>query len=91
MLQKQRELGGNKWSKIAKDWQEMRGGQLTRNELQIKNRFKCLIKKEEASMGGDRKFGKAQIVDIIITKLENQLQILSQAQTSSGIDGLRQK
>ena len=51
LLQKQKELGGNKWSKIAREWQEGRGGdQQARNELQIKNRFNCLIKKEESML-----------------------------------------
>jgi len=27
LLQKQKEFGGNKWSKIAREWQETRGGE----------------------------------------------------------------
>jgi hypothetical protein len=54
-------LGGNKWSEIAREWLDWSGTSGGgRNELQIKNRFKCLIKKEGS---GD---SKEQIIDRII-------------------------
>ncbi len=61
LLRKQRQLGGNKWSEIAREWLDWSGTSGGgRNELQIKNRFKCLIKKEGS---GD---SKEQIIDRII-------------------------
>jgi hypothetical protein len=49
LLTRWKELGGNKWSEIARLWLISEGNNQQRTELQIKNRFKALIKKEDAS------------------------------------------
>lgn len=71
LLQRQKELG-NKWSEIARDCG-------SRTEIQVKNRFKSLVKKAEDYFKSNNrsKAGPStkDIVHMLIQKLEKQIQM----------------
>jgi len=70
LLEMQKKLGGNKWSEISRE-----SG--VRSDIQIKNRFNCLVRREEdllkRTVGRIDGYQVHEIADLLIEKLKKQV------------------